>query len=98
MFQGKKLLNYGIGDYNMDYKEAIEKVIHWREGYEEVIFPEIMLYLAAVIHDDPDAEEFRTLAFDQGDKFHLGFYRLYEKMDKKYGKYIYGEEYEPLDR
>lgn len=82
----------------MDYKDAIEKAIHWREDYEEVIFPEILLYLAAIIHDDPDAEEFRALAFKEEEKHSYEFSQFYDKMDRKYGKYVYGEEHESLDR
>jgi len=78
----------------MYYKEAIEKAIHWRSGVEEVVFPEIMLYLAAIIHNDPDAEVFRELCKIKA--MHREYYDLYEKLDQKYSKYIYidGDSYE----
>lgn len=76
----------------MDYKEAIEKAIHWRHGNEEVIYPEIMLFLSAVYHDDPDAEEFYRLCFDvTKEALYVERNDIYNKMDNKYGKWIYGE-------
>jgi len=75
----------------MDYKEAIEKAIHWRKDHEEIIYPEIMLFLAAVYHNDPDGEKFYEMCNNTKivTKDTPSLHGLYDKLDEKYAKWIY---------
>ena len=71
----------------INHKEALEIILAWRPDYEEMIYPEIITFIHAVLANDEDAKEYAKLLRMKPDyeyRIDSKEYKFLELFDKKY--------------